>query len=363
MISELPVSIHGYTFLRLIGQGGYASAYIVQSDVFQTEFCAKVSDMAEHHTEEDAGSIEREIRALTSLNHPHILRLYEHFMEQDLSFMILELCRGGSLSSEMPGGSPIPLPRFKVLGREILSALAHCHENHFAHCDIKLGNILLDEYGRTKLADFGIAIHVDSSMAFVERTAGTIRYESPELLNKKAHNPFKADVWALGVAFAEMIAGHSPWHTDTIGKLKKAVMTGAYRLPRKTPTEVADLISKMIVVDPEARLSMAEILTLPIFEPVARFDSRLPIGDCLSRLGRRRIARLGFTLQKEDTSLDPEKTREEYYADPPDPSAHYPRNSKALAIQAWNYESGFKTLMKIKPRYNPPVKRGQVTSG
>jgi serine/threonine protein kinase len=169
-------------------------------------------------------------------------------------------------------------------------------------------------------------------------------------MNKKPHNPLKADVWALGVCFVEMISGQSPWRGDTIGKLKKDIQAGAYYLSRRIPPEVTEVISKMIVVDPEGRLTMQQVLALPLFDLVGNPNPPLVIGECLSGIGRRGIVRMGFTLQKDDVTDGPQ-TKSEYCVDEAAVKAMYPRKSKALAIREWNAKNGLYSLA-IVPKHS-----------
>jgi serine/threonine protein kinase len=346
MITDLPVMIHGYTFVRFIGKGGFATVYLVQSDRSKMELCGKVMDVPPHATEDERQAVVTEINVLQSLNHPHIIRLYDHFVEQNRWYIILELCKGGTIASEMPNEKSLPLCRFRFFGKQIISALAHCHRQCIAHRDIKLGNILLDEHGRTKLADFGIALALRSQNEVTEHYAGSVHCESPELLNKRPHNPFKADVWALGVVFVEMITGGSPWPGETIGKVKKEITTGAYQLKKKIPDEVADVIARMLVVDPDSRITMEELSRLPLFADAPDDPDGF---DCLSLIGRRHIVRVGLTIESGETAKKPEDG-EEYSQESDKVESFTAAKSNALKIYDWNLRNGSTSLIKIKPR-------------
>jgi serine/threonine protein kinase len=311
------------------------------------ELCAKVMDVPPHASEEDRQAVTTEINILQSLNHPHIIRLYDHFVEGNRWYLILELCKGGTISSEMPNDRPLPLSRFRFFGRQITSALAHCHRQNIAHRDIKLGNILLDEYGRTKLADFGIALALRNQTELTDRYAGSVQCESPELLNKRPHNPFKADIWALGVVFVQMITGSSPWPGDTIGKVKKEITTGAYQLKKKIPDEVSDVIARMLVVDVDARITMDELARLPLFQNAPDDPEGV---DCLSVIGRRQIVRVGLTIESGETVSKNPDDAEEYSLHSDQAEAFTAAKSNALKIYNWNLRSGSTSLIKIKPR-------------
>lgn len=295
MISELPCVINNYTFFKLIGKGGFSSVYLVRSLTNNYLFCAKVTQMpTTESTDEEWKTVDNEIQALTLLNHPHIIRLYDHFHDNSLFYMILEYCSGGNLQNEIPNNKGLSITRFKTVAGQIISALVACHRNNIAHHDLKLGNILLDEYKRVKLADFGISVKMNYATELSDSYAGSIQYESPEIVSKIPHDPFKADIWALGVLFAHLISGQSPWRADNIGKLKRCIASANYTLSPTAPPELVEIIKKMIVLDPSKRLTMNELARNPFFnlEPKPTGILRVPyIKDCMCPVGRKAAVR------------------------------------------------------------------------
>lgn len=290
MLSELPCVIRNYRFLKLIGKGGFSVVYLVQNVKFKSQFVAKVIPLSSDLANLELISLESEVSSLKTLNHPHIIRLYDHFVEGRYYYLILEYCPNGSLTNEIANQKPMSHDKFIIVARQIIDALSFCHSHSIAHRDIKLGNILLDKYGRVKLADFGISLQT-SGGSHTQSFSGSIEYEAPEILNKQPHDPFKADIWALGVLFAFMANGQSPWGScDTLGKLRKFVNAGKYHLRRFVPKDICDVIAQMIVVEPTSRISIEQLKKLPIFNDpnaVAIADiENDSVSDVLSPRGR-----------------------------------------------------------------------------
>ncbi|OHT03663.1 CAMK family protein kinase [Tritrichomonas foetus] len=359
MLSELPCVIHGYTFYKMIGKGGFSSVYLISSTKFDFPFVAKVTQMPNSEsTEEEWKNVDNEIKALILLSHPHIIRLYDHFHDNNHFYMILEYCAGGSLQNEVSKNKGLSYDRFRYVSRQVVSALATCHKNNIAHHDLKLGNILLDEYGRVKLADFGISVKMNSPTDLSDSYAGSIQYESPEILNKSPHDPFKADIWALGVLFAHMISGQSPWRCDTIGKLKKCISQAAYHLSRSVPQEIADIIKRMIVVEPDKRISMNELISLPIFQEDDSILLNNVFDDCLSPQGRKIIAQVQSIPQiTSDEEGATEMTLDDLSKFDETPALTY-QTSKTLSICGKNVAGACQIVPNIKSRYHvAPCKR------
>lgn len=286
---SLPFVCRDYKFTEVIGQGGFSKVFKVTNIKFGTEFVAKVLHVRdEAKVSSSWETFDSEVSNLLSLDHPHIIRLYDHFHEGSDFVIILELCEQGSLSDEIKQNvNGLPLERFKVVARQVCESLAYCHSKNIAHHDIKPQNILIDQYGRAKLADFGLSLKSEDGELSTQ-FAGSLIFIPPEIFKKKAHDPFKADVWSLGVMFVFMITGESPWPNVPIERLKQLIFAGAYQLSRRVPHQVADLIRKMIVVDPDARIPIEKILQLPwLKEDPDETDLNEKPADPLSPRGRR----------------------------------------------------------------------------
>lgn len=262
--SNLPFTRNGYEFQSLIGRGGFAEVYLVTNQQFGKQFVAKVMTVDQSELEHKKEIFDAEIQALMILNHPHIIRIYDHFLHHSQFYLILEYCKGGSLHDEIQRTKGLSMNRFVQIGTQLVSALAYCHSKNIAHRDIKPGNILMDDNHRSKLADFGLSL-VTSQEQLHRSFGGSYMYTAPEIFQKKAHNPMMGDVWALGVVFAMMISGSSPWKCDSLGALKQLAAQGQFHLKKSTPPVVADLIRKMIVVEPTQRLTMEQIKAHPMF--------------------------------------------------------------------------------------------------
>lgn len=272
--TALPFTVKDYKFISVIGRGGFAEVYLVESIKFNQKFVAKVMTVDETEVQKTWDIFDAETTALSTLNHPHIIRLYDHFQIGTQFYYILEYCANGSLCDEISEKMGLSYPRFQTIASQIVSALLYCHEHGIAHRDIKPGNILLDEYKRAKLSDFGLCLRTSNGQLY-KAFSGSNEFTAPEIFLKKPNDPIKGDVWALGVTFAILISGMSPWRSDSLGGMRQLAQRGIYKLPKSVPPDVKEIISLMIVVDPDKRITMKQLAEHPFFK---KSDQSAPRG-------------------------------------------------------------------------------------
>ncbi|OHT04306.1 CAMK family protein kinase [Tritrichomonas foetus] len=256
--TNLPFTINEYSFTKLIGKGGFAEVFLVTHTKYGQEFVAKVMTVDQTDMEYRWEVFDAEVKALIHLNHPNIIRLYDHFQINSQFYLILEYCPYGSLHDEILKTDGLSFPRFLDLGKQLADSLSYCHDKQIAHRDIKPGNILMDEYHMTKIADFGLSIATHAGQ-LNRQFGGSYMFSSPEIFQKKPHDPFIGDVWALGVVFSMMLTGSKPWKCDTFGALKEMAIKGAISFAKKIPGDAEDLIRKMLIIEPTQRITMKQV--------------------------------------------------------------------------------------------------------
>ena len=166
--------------------------------------------------QQDAGFVERfnrEARTLARLDHPHIVRVYDFGHRDGVLYLVMELVDGVSLRHAITHGGIKPQEALSMVPR-ICDALQYAHDHGVVHRDIKPENILLDRTGNVKVADFGLAkVDGASSGARLTQTRqvmGTPHYMAPEQIETPTDVDHRADIYALGVVFYEMLTGELP---------------------------------------------------------------------------------------------------------------------------------------------------------
>ena len=252
---------HGYERLDSVGKGNYASVYKVRSFKYNEIFCVKVMRVPEGDKAKEASRIRsygHEINSLMQLSHPNIINFYDHFTSDHCFYIVLEYCPNGSLKDwidrERQGGDVL-----QDMMRQLLGALACCHEQRICHRDIKPQNVLIDKYGHLKLADFGLAAILATKSS---EKVGSLPYMAPEAFDARARvDPYACDVWSMGVTFFQMATGFLPW-TGTVKQMIVAeIRSGDVPYPIEMEKSLQSLLKRMLDTDPSRRAKAAELLT------------------------------------------------------------------------------------------------------
>jgi len=258
--TELPFEINDYYFFDKIGEGSFSKIYKVIDTRFKIEFAAKVVMCGD--TDKNDNNIvwfNNEVNHLEELDHPNIMRIFKTFSHGPFNVMILTYCSGGTLMEHIENSFPFANGLLMSYICQMISALEHCHSHKIAHRDIKPDNILIDKYGRLILSDFGFSMKPRSSKLF-SSFRGSFAFISPEMFSGVAYDPFKADVWALGVTIYVLAYGKLPWPIDRDEKtIKKAIINADITIPKESDPIVARLISSMLQIEPSIRPSMHDI--------------------------------------------------------------------------------------------------------
>ena len=263
-----------YEVLKKIGEGASAKVYKVKE---KSSGEIKAMKQVEKSKLPDIKYFETEIKILSLLDHPNIVRLFEVFEDDKNFYLIMELCHGGNLLSRMKNNK-YKEKAAAVLMEQIVSAVAYCHEKGICHRDLKPENVLFcDEspHSPVKIVDFGISnIFVLSltnfqneikegnlSLQKMDSQIGTIYFMSPEII-KGSYNE-KCDIWSLGILLYYSLCGYPPFVGANDSQLIQSIFESKLTFPNedwKNISESAkDLIKKMLSSE-KKRISAKEIM-------------------------------------------------------------------------------------------------------
>eukprot|EP00541_Cyclophora_tenuis_P000449 CAMPEP_0116565106 /NCGR_PEP_ID=MMETSP0397-20121206/13717_1 /TAXON_ID=216820 /ORGANISM="Cyclophora tenuis, Strain ECT3854" /LENGTH=527 /DNA_ID=CAMNT_0004091849 /DNA_START=301 /DNA_END=1884 /DNA_ORIENTATION=- len=213
----------------------------------------------------DDAAIYDEVAILASLDHPFIVPLIDFFEEKDCYFIVMELMSGGDLFDRIGKKKTYSEADARDLCSKMLKAMAYCHTKNIAHCDMKPKNLLLvsdenDSY--IKLADFGFAARVHSPKSLTKQ-CGTPFFVSPEILMRQSYDQM-SDMWSVGCIVYLLLSGNLPFMGRSQKELFRKIVVGKYEMDEDcwsgVSEEARDLVSKMLVTDPDRRISAADSL-------------------------------------------------------------------------------------------------------
>lgn len=258
---NLPHQIKNYVLNSIIGQGSFGIVYKAVNLFYNREFAIKVLCHSKN-VEQNFITYESEINSLKKLNHPNIVQLYDYFQADDNLFIVLEYCNGGTLEEKIKNNEEISESDKIKICSQLISALNYCYEKYVTHQDIKTANILFDN-GRIKIADFGLSTIVDHDEN-INVHRGTLSYSAPEVCQNYSFNPFKSDIWSLGVLFYRLFTYSYPFEGCNKDELKKTIINGYYT--EKETGVIRKVVEKMLVVNPDDRISIEKLSKMKLFE-------------------------------------------------------------------------------------------------
>ena len=245
-----------YEIVATLGAGGMGQVYRARDPRMGREVAIKLA------ADQFSDRFEREVRAVAALNHPNICHVYD----VGPNYLVMELVEGSTIAERIRQG-PIPLDEALTIARQICDALEAAHERGIVHRDLKPANIKITPEGCVKVLDFGLAKVVAQPAAadgadesptlemgatISGQIVGTASYMSPEQVRGKMVDK-RADIWAFGVVFYEMLTGRRLFEGRTISDKVAGVLT---QEPDWTPvpTKAQRLLKSCLEKDPKRRL-------------------------------------------------------------------------------------------------------------
>ncbi|KAK1333669.1 hypothetical protein QTO34_006055 [Cnephaeus nilssonii] len=248
--------IGDYVLQDSIGQGACAKVYLAWHELTGTEVVVKAISL------KGFPRYHREVYSLQNLNHPNITKLFEVITTPDKLYLVMEHVRGGDLREHLENHGPLSERQARAAFRQVVSALRYCHQRGIAHRDLKPDNILLDEDGTWKLADFGFSRKVSDDCK-LSTFCGTFHYLAPELLQREPYDGRRADVWSLGVTLYRTVTGTVPFHADSLAKMRDQVLAGQFEVPPFMTRKGKHFLRMLLTVDPSQRPTLDEVMQHP----------------------------------------------------------------------------------------------------
>ncbi len=206
-LEELNVLLEGYKFESFIAQGGMGAVYMANQTSLDRQVAIKILPRELGDDVKFRESFQAEARHMAKLNHPNLIGIYDFGDIDGMLYIIMEYVKGKSLHDSAHGKAIIQETAAAII-RDICLGLSDAHDAGILHRDIKPANILLGKKARPKVGDFGLARPAENTESGV--IYGTPGYAAPEVLNAPDEVDVRADIYAVGVMFYELLTGSMP---------------------------------------------------------------------------------------------------------------------------------------------------------
>lgn len=251
-----------YEILRAIGGGGMANVYLALDIILDREVAIKVLRFDFVHDADFIRRFRREAQSAASLDHPNIVSIYDVGEEDDIYYIVMEYVEGMTMKEYINRTGPLHPKEAVQIMEQIVSAIAHAHDNQIVHRDIKPHNILIDHMGHIKVTDFGIAMALSSTtITHTNSVLGSVHYLSPEQA-RGGLSTKKSDIYSLGIVLFELLTARMPFEGESAVSIAlkhlQSETPSVKRWNPAVPQSIENVVLKAMAKDPFHRYEAAE---------------------------------------------------------------------------------------------------------
>jgi eukaryotic-like serine/threonine-protein kinase len=249
-----------YRLERKIGTGGMADVWLAEDTELDRQVAIKILHDRFAQDREFVQRFQREAQSAAGLQHPNVVGIFDRGGFRDTYFIAMEYVDGPSLKNLVKGG--IGIQDAVNFTRQILNAARFAHRKGIVHRDLKPQNVLIDDEGRARVADFGIArAGENSDITATGSVMGTAQYISPEQAQGKETTP-RSDIYSIGVILYEALTGRVPFEGDSAVAVALKQVSEAPRRPSainpNVPPALDAVVMRALAKDPDARFRDAD---------------------------------------------------------------------------------------------------------
>lgn len=270
-----------YLLLELIGEGGMANVYKADDLLEHRPVAIKILKPEFINNQELLRRFKNESRAISVLNHPNIVKVYDVSFRERIQYIAMEYVDGITLKEYIEQrGEPLTYKEVIHFSTKVLDALQHAHDKGIVHRDIKPQNIMISSTGNVKVMDFGIArLARSESHTATDQAIGSVHYISPEQAQGDVTDA-RADIYSTGIMMYEMLTGTLPFESDNaVAIALKQISDQALPILQANPSVpegLADITMKAMAKDPRQRYQSALAMQRDIeafkIDPSVKFE-------------------------------------------------------------------------------------------
>ena len=246
-----------------IGEGTFSTVKVAINLQTNEKVAIKIMQKSKIILDEDKTRLEREIQVLKILRHPNLVHLYSVIEKDDKIYLIMEYNKGIELFDYIVKKKKLQEKEAFIFYQQIISGIEYLHKVKYIHRDIKPENILIKpDTKKLIIVDFGLSNKFNNPKKNLFKSAcGSPSYAAPEMLNGEKYRGPPVDIWSSGVVLYAMLCGYLPFEDENNNndELYDKICKGKFDIPNHVSEKEKDLINKILVTDPDKRLTISQI--------------------------------------------------------------------------------------------------------
>ena len=251
-----------YEIVKNIGEGGMANVYLANDTILDRKVAIKVLRGDLSNDEKFIRRFQREALSVSNLSHPNIVEVYDVGEEDGSHYIVMEYIDGKTLKQLLKKRDTLTLSEVIDIMTQLTDGISHAHESYIIHRDIKPQNIMIEDDGRIKITDFGIAMALNATqLTQTNSVMGSVHYLAPEQASGKSAT-IKSDIYSMGILMYELITGNVPFKGDNAVEIAlkhmKDKIPSVRKLDPSIPQSVENILLKATAKNPRNRYDNAK---------------------------------------------------------------------------------------------------------
>ena len=263
---EKECTIGNYMIKKTLGKGTFGKVKLGIYIPTHEKVAIKILEKCRILEKDDEIRVKREFELLTLFSHPNVILVAEIFETAEKFYSVMEYCEGGELFNYIVRNRRLSQNEAAFFYYQLINGLEYIHSLGIVHRDLKPENLLLTKEHILKIIDFGLSNYFKKDQkALLVTPCGSPCYASPEMVAGKKYNGFKIDIWSTGIILYAMLCGYLPFEDKDNDVLFEKILECNVVFPKFVSKLGKDLIKKILVTDPNKRITIEEIKNHPFY--------------------------------------------------------------------------------------------------